>query len=149
MKLKQLLILLPMSAATQLYAFPCFVTFMKDSCWTNYDVSLNIIAASSGKVITTIDIPEGQSWARQTFSCDPAEELSFKATFSPVFWKTDTGKVYSARRNYSLPEAIKAGETAWNINLCYAADFSEVPLPPTADNNCKCSMDGIPPVKPQ
>ena len=142
-------LLISLSFTTSLQAFPCFVTLVKDSCWTNYDVSVNVIGTATGNVITTVTVPKGQSWARGTFNCEPLEGLAYKATFSPVIWKTDTGKVYSARRDYSLPAEIKAGETAWNINLCYSADFAEVPLPPTADSNCQCSMDGIPPIKPQ
>ena len=146
---KRWCLLISFCFTTQLYAFPCFVTLVKDSCWTNYDVSVDVIGTAKGNVITTVLIPKGQSWARGSFSCQPLDGLSYKATFSPVFWKNDTGKVYNAVRDYSLPATIQPGETAWNINICYPADFSEVPLPPTADSNCKCSLDGIPPVKPQ
>lgn len=143
------MLLLGTGFSLQIQAFPCFLTMVKDNCWTNYDVTVAVTNAATGKLITTIVVPKGQSWTRQSFACQPADTLSLSAMFTPVFWENDKGKTYPAQHNWTFPQAIAPGDTAWNINVCYSAEFSEVPLPPDAAGNCKCDMDGIPPVKPQ
>ena len=145
---KLFLILCGACCYMQAHAFPCFITMVKDSCWTQYNVQVSINSAT-GKVVATSSIPEGKSWDRQEFSCQPEETLSLNASFTPVFWQADTGKIYASRHNWSLPQEIKKGVTAWNITVCYPRDFAEVPLPPGAGTNCKCVTDTIPPVKPQ
>lgn len=133
----------------QIQAFPCFLTMVKDNCWANYNLTVVVTNAATGKLITTVIVPQGQSWTRQQFTCQPADTLSLSATFTPVFWENDKGKIYAAQHNWTFPQTIAAGDTAWNINVCYPLEFAEVPLPPEAGSNCKCDMDNIPPVKPQ
>ena len=133
----------------QAQAFPCFLTMVKDSCWTDYNVTIVAADATTGKQITSVLIPQGQSWTRVQFNCQPKDSIEFVATFTPVFWENDKGKSYAGQRQWTLPEAIKAGDTAWNIPMCYPTQFSQVPLPPGADNNCKCNMEEIPLIKPQ
>lgn len=145
---KLLMALLGMVFFVQANAFSCYVTFAKDSCWANYNVTVNVVNASNGQVITSITAPQGKSWGRQSFSCQPAENLSFNATFTPAFWESEAGRVYKGRRDWLLPKTIEKNEAAWNITLCYAKEFSEVPLPPDARGNCACDLKSIPPVKP-
>src|ERR1700730_9161796 len=123
-----------------LHAFPCFLTLVKDTCWTNYNVTVTALRANNGKSLTQVTIPQGKSWARQPFDCEPAEELSFTAVFSPIFWASDKGKTYAVLNSRLLPSTIKKGETAWSLTLCYPADFSGVPLPPDAGEACHCDM---------
>lgn len=131
----------------QVHSFPCFITMIKDSCWTNYNLTVTVNNATTGKTVTTVSVPQGTSWARQQFDCQPADVLSYSAIFNPVFWQNDEGKTYAGQNETILPKAIGQGETAWNINLCYPAQFSEVPMPPEADSHCKCVTEGIPPIK--
>lgn len=146
---KILTILLSAGISLSAHAIPCFLTMVKDSCWTNYNLSVKVTDASTGKQITTVTVPQGKSWAREEFDCRPAETLSLVATFAPVFWADDEGKTYAAQHNWKLPETVTKGDTAWNITMCYPKEFSEVPLPPEASGNCQCITDNIPPVKPQ
>ncbi len=132
----------------QAHAFQCFLTLVKDSCWTNYNVNVVITNASTGKAITDVNVYLGKSWNRVQFECQPGETLSFSASFTPVFWQSDQGKVYPGFHDWTLPLKPAKGETAWNITLCYPEQFSEVPLPPTAGNSCKCNKEDIPPPKP-
>lgn len=133
----------------QAQAFPCFITLVKDSCWTKYEVDVNVINSTSGDLISTVSAAEGDSWAREQFNCQPGENLSLKASFSPVFWEQDKGKVYAALHDWTLPATIQKGETAWNIMICFPAQFAEVPMPPEGGSNCVCKTDDIPAVKPQ
>lgn len=144
-----LMILLGIGVTMQSQAFPCFLTLVKDNCWTNYDVTVTVTNASAAKTVVTITAGKGKAWERQKFDCQPAEALSLQAVFTPVFWEADLGKVYPARHDWLLPEAVSKGDTAWNIPVCYPADFSEVPMPPNISGNCICNMKDIPAVKPQ
>lgn len=122
---------------------------VKDNCWTNYDLTVDVTNASTGKVILSIVVPQGQSWSRKAFVCQPSERLSMKATFSPVFWASDKGKSYLATHDWVLPDGIKTGDTAWNVNVCYSDDFTSVPITPDSNGACKCSLDKIPIIPPQ
>lgn len=130
-------------------AFTCFFTLAKDSCWTNYDVTVNVIDASTSKSVVKIAVPKGTAWGRVKFNCTPAQQFLYKATYQPVFWQSEIGKIYSSKRYWSLPGAIGKNETAWNIPVCFPSDFSEIPLPPTATGNCKCDLTKIPAPPPQ
>lgn len=147
--IKYLIALLCWGMTVFAHAFPCYITVVKDSCWTKYNVSVNVIDSSHEKSIMTVEVPKGKSWSRQLFACEPQQTLTFIGSFNPVFWKDDVGKTYPAHRSWSLPEEIASGDTAWNINVCYPNDFASVPLPPDASGNCKCNMEIVPPVKPQ
>ena len=146
---KTLILLQGMLFAMQAQAFPCFITMVKDSCWTDYNLTVVVTDPATEKALATVNVVQGTSWARAKFDCQPKESLSMQASFTPVFWETDTGKTYAARRNWSLPETIKKGDTAWNITVCYPKEFAEVPFPPNVGGNCNCDTDTIPPIKPQ
>lgn len=148
--IKSLLLVFLTMVSSQLLAFPCYFTLAKDSCWTNYDVKVTVIDATTNQTLTTVEAPKGTSWARQTFECQPAEKLMYQASFQPVFWQSDIGKVYMALRYWFLPGSIGADQIAWEIPVCYPADFAAVPFPPDAAGNCHCDFKGIPPIqKPQ
>lgn len=132
----------------QLHAFQCFLTLVKDKCWEKYTVSINVVNSLKDKSIMTMIIPQGQAWVRQPFTCEPKDSITLHATFSPVFWEKDDGKVFSGLHDWKLPETIKKGATAWNITVCYPADFAAVPLSPEADSHCGCDRENIPPVEP-
>ncbi len=138
-----------MFVASQLFAFPCYFTLAKDSCWKNYDVQVVVTDAQTNKTIITVDVPKGQLWARQAFSCQPAQKFIYSATFKPIFWHSEVGKTYMALRYWSLPSSISKDQSAWNIPVCFPADFSAVPFPPDANGNCKCDFTSIPAIKPR
>lgn len=128
-------------------AFQCYLTLMKDSCWTNYNVTVTVTDTKTNQVLTTVIVAQGSQWYRQSFTCQPGQNLMFQATFLPVFWQSDQGRVFSGSHYWQLPAAVQGNDTAWNVPLCYPADFSEVPLPPDATGNCQCSTKGIPPLE--
>jgi hypothetical protein len=144
--IKHMMMLAGLLLSMKTFASTCYMTLMKDNCWTNYDVTVTVTDASSNKLLTTINAPTANSWGRQKFDCQPGESLAFSAVFSPVFWQKDEGKHYVGSRTMRLPETMKEGHTAWTFSVCYSAAFSEVPLPPEAKGNCVCDPSGIPPV---
>ncbi|AHE67450.1 hypothetical protein [Legionella oakridgensis] len=148
--IKIIILFFNMSFMVAAHAFPCFITVIKDNCWTDYNVTVNVLDASNeNNNLVTVIVPEGSSWARQKFTCQPSQKLKFQAQFTPVFWESDEGKSYDGQHYWTLPQQITKDETAWSLTICYPEQFSEVPLPPTAGGQCKCSTAGIPPVPPQ
>lgn len=143
-----LMALLGLCVTTSVVAFPCHVTLIKDSCWKDYEVTVDIIDSGKDTQLTSVVVPKNELWARVKFECEPKQSFLFVSKFAPAFWTTDEGKVYNAKRYWSLPESILPNVTAWNMNICYPDDFSEVPLPPNANNACACSTKGIPAVEP-
>ena len=145
-----LILMLSLGGVTGAFAFPCFLTLVKDSCWAqNYDVTVDVADGVSGKNLVSVFVPRGTSFGRQKFVCTPGQTLTFSAFFAPIFWQSDTGKHYPAIHTWTLPAKAKPTETAWNISLCYEQDFSGVPFPPDAEGNCICDMSKIPPIPPQ
>ena len=130
-------------------AFPCFLTIVKDSCWTKYDVTVTAVNSVTNKTEISVLVPRDKSWARSAFSCEPSESLYFYASFTPAFWKQDVNKQYPAISKKSLPMLITKGATAWNITLAYPGDFSELTLPPDAKGSCRYDLKAVPPVEPQ
>ncbi|KGP63166.1 hypothetical protein EP47_06710 [Legionella norrlandica] len=129
---------------TSLWAFTCIYTLAKDSCWTEYNVTVDVIDELTSKTLLTVTAPKGKPWARGTFNCEPAQGLRYVAQFSPVFWENDAGKTYPGLRNWYLPAKINPGDLAWTIPICYPSDFAQVPFPPKAGGNCQCDFDSIP-----
>ena len=142
------ILMLSLTSSSSLWAITCYYTLVKDSCWTKYNVSVDVMDAITNTVLTTVIIPTGKSWMRQPFSCKPAQKLFYKARFTPIIWESEKDAVYSATNYWSLPAAVKSGDSAWNVAVCYPADFSRVPLPPDATNHCACDLSGIPPIPP-
>lgn len=149
MIIKSFLSLSGLLIAVPVFAFPCFLTVAKDTCWTNYDVQVVAIDAKTNDKIVTVDIPKGKSWGRASFTCSPAQRFFYQAIYKPVFWQSEVGKVYMSMRYWSLPGAIGPGDTAWNIPICFPANFAAVPFPPDAQGNCKCDWTNVPAIPPQ
>jgi hypothetical protein len=149
MMIKLLVTFLSLVVTCPSWAITCYYTLAKDSCWINYNVSVEVIDSRTGGVLATVTVPKGQAWTRQTFDCKPAQKLTYIARFSPVFWESDIGKTYSAINYWSLPDAVQQGDSAWNVSVCYPSDFSLVPTPPSATAECTCDFTRIPEIKPK
>jgi len=122
---------------------------VKTNCWSDYDVTVDVMDAKEGNKLFSITVPKGQLWTRQTFDCNEGQTLMYVAQFSPIFWDKDKGKTYSAQRVWFLPETIAPGASAWNVSVCYPNDFSLVPMPPEATSNCQCDFKSIPVIPPK
>jgi hypothetical protein len=135
--------------SSQLLAFQCYFTLVKSNCWADYSVTVNVVDVANNNTVLTIVAPKGQLWARQLFTCQSSQEFLYKATFEPYIWENEKGEVYNAINYWTLPSAIKAGESAWEISVCYPKAFSAVPLPPKATNNCACDFSQVPAIPPK
>lgn len=146
---KLMMIVLGMCQLTQVHAFPCYVTLIKDSCWVNYEVRVNVIDVMGDKPLMTLTIPKGKTWVRQEFVCQPKQSVRLTATFSPPIWQQDAGKVYKGTRFWTFPEEVAPNQGAWNLNLCYSKHFAGMPLTPTNTGNCVCDASVVPIIEPK
>ena len=134
--------------STQLFAFPCTVTLVKDSCWTNFNVNMVVTDVQSGKPITTILVPKGTSWKRGSFECQPSQKIIYSATFDPAIWEGTEGRIYNAQQYWALPESFTSSQKAWEIPVCFPSAFAEVPMPATGSGNCICDFTSVPAIPP-
>ncbi len=146
---KLLLIMFGMSLFNQLNAFPCYITMVKNTCWTDYNVNVDVIDLATNKVVAAMSMPVGKSWDRREFSCEPQQTVMLQATYSPSIWEKESGKIYYGKHEWSFPEKINKGEGAWNMTLCFSNDLQEVPLPPKASGQCVCDLKNIPKIEPR
>ena len=128
------------------YALSCVVTLVKDNCWLDYDVTIDIQDSRKKVSLSKALIPKGKNWNRVSFECEPTQVLSATAMFSPAIWEKDKDKVYNAVRFWTLPGLPPEKEALWSINICFPGQFESVPSP-LQTQNCGCSLDGIPPVE--
>jgi len=138
------MILAGLLLAQQSLAFTCYLTLAKDNCWTAYDVSVSVIDTSNNQPIAVVTVPKGQSWIRQPFTCQPNQSLLYTATFSPNVWDGTGNAAYPAKKFWTLPVTIRPGQTAWELPVCFADAFSEVPASASATGVCQCNFAEIP-----
>jgi hypothetical protein len=125
-----------------LFAFPCYLSVVKSSCWNDYNVSIDLIDVSNEKNITHVAIPQDKLWGRESFECSPRQTFRFEAQFNPDIWENDAQKKFKGKRYWSLPLSTDQA-VAWNITICYPDDFSEVPTPRVA-GKCGCDRSILP-----
>ena len=140
------MMLLSLFLFSQAYAFPCFVTVMKDKCWANYNVTVDVKDVTHDKVMSTVVVPKGKSWERASFDCQAQQELGFYAQFSPPIWEKTRTQTYGAKRYRFLPAQIAATTKAWNVSVCYPADFAGVPSPAGDLSHCGCDASVVTPI---
>lgn len=140
--------LLSLGVVCKASAFTCFLTLVKDSCWTSHDVQISLYEVGSKTPLVKGDIPKGKSWSRVQFDCSPGISFNYFVKFEPPIWDNQKGKVFKGKSTWSLPKEIEPGKTAWNITICFPAEFAEVPAPMDQTANCACNVKDIPPVKP-
>ncbi len=130
--------------AQQAKAFPCFVTLVKDSCWIQYDVIIDVLDAVNDRILLTVTLPKGKKWSRESFEAEKGQQFMLRAHFEPAFWEADEGVRYFAKRYWSLPKEVQGETVAWNVGACFPEDFASVPMPPDAGPDCKCDRREIP-----
>lgn len=144
--MKKLLPILVALGSTQASAMQCYLTLMQGKCWQNYEITIQAVDGISGDEITkpiTLSAKKGDPmdkfWKRVPFDCKAKEGISLKASFSPPIWATDKDKIYPGTEIIYLPETIKKGIFAWNVPVCFPSSFENIPIPPSATDNCDCT----------
>ncbi len=132
------------------WSFTCNLTAMKSNCWSNsiYTVTIDVMdsGAATPKKLATLTIPNTDNVAKQSFTCQPSQILTYRVRFDPPVWTKDKGKAYLSKSSKSLPAIINPGEVAWDISVCFANDFAGVPGSLLATGTCQCISSSIPPL---
>lgn len=120
--------------------FICTLHFMKNNCWKAHQITLQPMdVATQKKIGDPIVLPKGQDEIEVNIPCTPNQDISFSATFSPPIW-SDSNMSYPTSHFWQSPAALPPGATNWIISLCFANDFTSVPLPLEATANCQCDF---------
>lgn len=138
------------SLLAQAHALPCYITVAKDNCWTKYNVKIDVVDVTNQNVLASMSMPQGTSWARQEIVCQPEQTVMLKATFLPVIWEADAGRVYSGARYWSFPRQVEnadADASVMSMSICFSGDFEEVSFPPDSSGHCSCDLKSIPAIK--
>ena len=128
-------------------AFPCFLTVVKDKCWGDYEVTVNVADALTTTPVAHFILGKGTLWLREQINCSPGQKLSYAASFLPNIWESDKGVVFPGKRFLMLPSQIGAKQVAWELPLCYPDAFTGVPFPPNVSGPCGCDFTTVPPIE--
>lgn len=125
----------------------CYLTVVKNDCWKTYNVDVTLTDLASKEKIVSLRAPSGKLWSRDKFTCTLGKVLEYSATYSPVFWQTDQGKVFYSNKYWTLPESLAENQAALNITICFPEQFVGTPIPPDATAKCKCDTSVAPEIK--
>ena len=137
-------LLIPLEA----WSLICYITMAKDNCWQKYNVEVEIINGALNKRVALLNMPVGKNFSREHFDCKPADNFYYVAKFNPPIWNAEEDKKYTSKRYWIIPNDVPSEYVIWQIQACYPADFSQVPMTPYATANCQCDFSGIPAIKP-
>lgn len=144
---KPLLGITSLVIVTNAFAFDCYITVLKDSCWVkDYEVRVLLTDVKMNRNITEVVIPKGQSWGRSPFVCDARQQLAYSAIFSPTIWEGQENDIYKGLRFWILPDEAAKNETAWNLQVRFPKMFAGVPSPKGALHNCRYDETSVTPI---
>lgn len=125
--------------------FICTVNLMKNNCWGGHKIVVQPIDVVSQKPFgSPIILDKDSEQAQQNIPCHPNQAISFIATFSPAIWQEDANVQYPTNHFWQSPVALPPQASSWIISLCFANDFTSVPLPLEATATCTCNFQKIP-----
>lgn len=129
------------------FAVECYVTFIKDKCYADYDVHLSVTDSHTKHSLVELDLPQSKFWIRQSFECQPSQVVAISSSFSPAIWEADTDKQYQGTHFTKFPDVAPPQGTIWAMDVCFPAQFSKVPTPPKITGACGCDKTAIPALK--
>lgn len=116
----------------------CQLHVLKDSCFHNYDVTVDVYLQGAPARLFDIPIVRGQDEGLREFNCEPDQIYELKARFAPAFWQGEENRIYAQRTYMRLPQNFPANTGVWKLTTCFGRDFIGVPLPPEASSQCRC-----------
>lgn len=126
---------------SQAASIPCVVQLVKDSCWRTYTIRLQAYDAQTlhavGKVIV---LPGQKQSVEAAIPCQANQELTFKASFSPKIWGEGKDTIYHAQHVWNVPMQVSKDANKWLMKICFAKDFTDVPMPLMIKGDCVCQF---------
>ena len=123
---------------SQAMAFSCSVKLVKTVCWKDRALILKVINADNLETETIHELEQDKSFLEVPLDCKKLNRVSFEVSFDPPIWEADKGRFYKAKRLWNIPKRLPLGADNWSIDLCFARDFSSVPLPLVDFTKCTC-----------
>lgn len=137
-----MMILLSVSCVN--WAIECYVTLLKDKCWSGYQVHMTIENLKSLNKVIDLDVGPNQTWARKKFDCEASQVLKKSVSFTPAIWDSEKGKIYQNNFMTRLPDTKPAQGVIWSMEVCFPKNFSQVPTPIKNMNDCGCDKTNVP-----
>lgn len=121
--------------------YPCLLRFMKTNCWKGHQITVQAIDTGTQKNIGDPVVLTKDSFEIDVdIPCQPNQSISFTATTLPAVWGSSATTSYPSTHFWQSPKGLPPKATQWVVSLCFASDFSSVPLPLTAEANCQCNF---------
>lgn len=131
--------------ARDLIPFPCVLQLAKSNCWKGFQVNVQPVDVNTGQPVGTPIVLDKDTFNTMApiVGCQPLENLSFQATFTPAVWANSGDAVYPTNQFWQAPDVLPPKANKWIISICFANDFSAVPLPLQAGSSCECTFPAI------
>lgn len=124
--------------------YPCVLRLAKTDCWPDYQITVQPIDASTGKPIgSPVVLEKNSSEIEVLIPCEAEQDISFKAMTLPAVWGATENTQYPSTQFWESPEQLPSGANRWIISLCFASDFSSVPIPLSQKATCVCTFPKI------
>ncbi len=124
--------------------FPCVLRVAKTDCWPNFQISVQPIDANTQEPLgKPVVIDKNTNETEVLIPCHPKQEISFVATTLPAVWGATSDTQYPSNHFWETPEQLPSNADRWIISLCFATDFSSVPIPLSQKATCVCSFPQI------
>lgn len=117
----------------------CHVQAVKNTCWQDRAVTLELHDIEDLKTKHTFEISKDTSGILQEFDCKNLKRFTFSAKFSPPIRPEDAKNKYVARKVWDVPTQLPPNTEKWVVKVCFSDDFSQVPVPMGAQN-CRCEF---------
>lgn len=117
----------------------CQVHLTKPACWQKFDVKIMLLNGTTLKVLDTYHLKDNPVLTKK-FDCKPGEVITFASSFDPSIWHNDKYKIFNAQGSWQVPQTLKKGISAWQVNICFPDAFQDVPMPITTQpETCTCN----------
>ncbi len=125
-------------------AYPCVLRFAKTDCWPDFQVTLQPLDASTQQPIgKPIVLDKNKYETEVLFPCQPRQNISFVATVLPTVWGATPDTEYPSNHFWESPDELPKGANSWIVSVCFASDFSSVPIPLSQKPTCSCNFPPI------
>lgn len=128
--------------ADALTPFPCVLQLAKSNCWKGFQVTVQPVDVNTGQPVGAPIVLNKDTFNTMApiVGCQPLQNLSFQAQFSPTVWSDSSAAVYPTNQFWQAPATLPAKANKWVVSICFANDFSGVPLPLQAGSSCNCTF---------
>jgi hypothetical protein len=124
--------------------FPCILRLAKTDCWPNYQITLQPMDAETNQPLGKPVVLDKNAYETEVLiPCQPEQEISFVATTLPTVWGATPDTQYPSTHFWETPQQLPGGANRWIVSVCFAADFSSVPLPLSEKASCTCQFPPI------